>query len=954
MKESDKKYKIGIRLENKSQESRVPLVPYDVNDLINHEHNGNLEIVVEKSRKKLEIKDGKYLRPRCFTDEEYSNVGAIISEDLSDCQVIIGIKEVPLDSFEYGKTYIYFSHTYKAQEYNRKMFVEMRKKKCTLIDYELIVENEAEFKFKEARALLDNKLAPASKFTRTVYFGKHAGIVGAINTLWVLGKKQEEEGEKTPFSSLKQAMEYRNTTTTTADINDHFEGINDYKLAKKALQEINENIKSDSENQYIPIIIGITGKSSNPHKGLGNTAKGAKEVIDILEHTEITPKQLLDTNTFDKNKIYVVYFDRNQTTETEFAKYLKKLTVVLNCMKWEKGDERPMSVKNIKNIFDTEPKKVLVIGDVTCDPGGSLEPCQDVYSDKSYYIYEPKKDTSNVGDWMIDEKRERLFADTCKQNFVSGNGPVIMAVTNLPCELPKEASRKFSFMLRNYIMEIAKVDGSADNFNVLNVYRPIKRAILLYKGKLTPDYNYLKTKYRKTIFIAGAGKSSPWLIKYLTEKSEDNIWHIIIGDKNIDDAMNRANGNQNCQGVKFDVLNPSDVDAYVEIADVVISLLPAELNLNEKKISPHVIIAKSCLKHKKSLLTASYISDEMEELNDEAKENKVLLLNEMGLDPGIDHMSLMNELGKIRENNEIISLKSYCGGLIAPESNNNPWGYKFTWNVKNVIDAGKRKDGDINKATAKYQKNNCEITKNYGELFLNHHTINHSDIDFDGYANRDSIKYKSIYNIENIETIFRGTLRYKGFCKGWDALIKLGLTGDDEHKLNQSSITLKELVGKLNPLINPVSKKNIANSLSVDENSDIIEKLDWIGLFSNEETINISNCKTVADILQSLLEIKWKLEPKDKDQVFMVNEIIYRNSNGEVKTVLSSLSVKGEINTFTAMAKTVGLPLGITTKLILDDKIELAGVHRPSSKEFYEPVLVELEEYGIKFNREEK
>ncbi|KAA3595827.1 MAG: hypothetical protein DWQ06_16545 [Calditrichaeota bacterium] len=492
-----KKYCIGIRLESKSQESRVPLVPYDINDLINYEHKERIEIVIEKTRVKLEIVDGKYLRPRCFSDKEYEKSGAIISNDLHNCKVILGIKEIPLNQFQTGKTYVFFSHTYKGQDYNKSMFIEMIRKKCTLVDYELIVKNESEYKFEQVRKELNNGLAPASKFMRTVSFGKHAGIVGAINTLWILGMKLEADGFFTPFTRLAQAINYRqcDTNSSKVELDDHKEGINDYSLAVRALVVIREELINESTKKYDPVIIGITGKSSNPHRELGNVGKGVKEVIDILEPIELLPEDLINKEQFDNNEIYVVYFDRKQTTEVEFAKYLPKLTVILNCMKWEKGDDRPMSVNNLKTLYEKNPDKILVIGDITCDPGGSLEPCQDVYSDKPYYIYLPEKDTGNIGDWAIEKKRSGLFSRTCKLGHLKGSGAIITSITNLPCELPKEASRKFSFMLRDWIMELAKIDGEERDFTILKIRRPIKRAIILYKGNLTPDYKYLEEKY---------------------------------------------------------------------------------------------------------------------------------------------------------------------------------------------------------------------------------------------------------------------------------------------------------------------------------------------------------------------------------------------------------------------------------------------------------------------------
>ncbi len=448
----------------------------------------------------------------------------------------------------------------------------------------------------------------------------------------------------------------------------------------------------------------------------------------------------------------------------------------------------------------------------------------------------------------------------------------------------------------------------------------------------------------RTIFIAGAGKSTPWLIKYLSDKSTEYHWKVIVGDLKEAVAAERVIGRVNCTSEKFDVFDDEDVKHAVERADLLISMLPAKF---------HIRIAKLCVAYKKPLLTASYVSEEMHGLHQQALENGVLLLNESGLDPGIDHMAIMTEIDALKAKNfEIVSLKSYCGGLIAPESNTNPWGYKFTWVVENVINAGKEKGGK----SAVFQEDNQEVAVRYKELFAQYLSILHDGTNYDVYANRDSLKYKKIYGLEEVETLYRGTMRYEGYCKAWNALIHLGLTRDDLHGLDVPIISLQDVVKRLNPALESITPDSVSTFLGIALDAETIHKLDWLGLFKKEEEIPIAeakNCRTYANILQLHLEKKWKLAPEDKDRVVMVNEIKYRtNADAPLKTLQFSLDIVGDNSNLTAMAKTVGLPLAIAAKLVLEGEITLKGVQVPTQKKLYQPILKELEAYGVIFKQD--
>jgi saccharopine dehydrogenase-like NADP-dependent oxidoreductase len=357
----------------------------------------------------------------------------------------------------------------------------------------------------------------------------------------------------------------------------------------------------------------------------------------------------------------------------------------------------------------------------------------------------------------------------------------------------------------------------------------------------------------------------------------------------------------------------------------------------------HISVAKDCVRFKKHLVTASYISKEMQDLNNDATAAGIILLNECGLDPGIDHASAMKIIDEIHHNGgELISFKSFCGGLVAPESNDNPWGYKFSWNPRNVILAGQ--------GTAQYIENGEYKYIPYNRLFTQTNTVEMKGVGkYDAYANRDSLSYRKVYGIEKIPTMLRGTLRNEGYCKAWNVFVALGLT-DDTYKIEASdSLTYNQLVNAFLPQGNKSAKEKLIAFMGNNMDAETLSKIEWTGILSGEK-IKLSNA-TPAQILQELLERKWLLKEHDKDMIVMQHQFKYTN-NKATKQITSSLVVKGEDQVYTAMAKTVGLPLAIATKLILQDKIAARGVVIPTIKEIYQPLLNELETLGVKFEEE--
>ncbi len=435
------------------------------------------------------------------------------------------------------------------------------------------------------------------------------------------------------------------------------------------------------------------------------------------------------------------------------------------------------------------------------------------------------------------------------------------------------------------------------------------------------------------ILLVGAGRSSSSLIKYLSDNSEKENWKITVADVSLDSALQKTKGLKNIRAIKFNVTNPQQRIEEVSKADIVISMLPADL---------HYLVAEDCLSFKKNMVTASYISDKIKALDNKAKEAGIIFLNEIGLDPGIDHLSAMKLIHEIKDSGgKIISFKSYTGGLVAPEYNDNPWGYKFTWNPRNVILAGQ--------GTAKFIENNEYRYIPYNRLFKQLEVL---DIDgygqFEGYANRDSLSYRNPYGIEKVPTILRGTLRNMGYCEAWNALAMLGLT-DDTYVIEDSEhLTYAALMKAFLPNINSdeTIETTFAKFIGEEMDSVVMKKIIWLGLFS-DEIIGL-RMATPAFILQKLLEKKWLLKPGEKDMIIMQHLFEYE-LEGKKKKMSSTLVVKGDDEVYTAMAKTVGLPLGIATKLILQNRIKEKGVQMPVFKDIYEPALKELESFGIIF-----
>lgn len=422
----------------------------------------------------------------------------------------------------------------------------------------------------------------------------------------------------------------------------------------------------------------------------------------------------------------------------------------------------------------------------------------------------------------------------------------------------------------------------------------------------------------RNILILGAGRSSGVLIDYLVERSQAEQWRITVGDITMAQALQKTRNRPNTLAERFDVYSAGLRKKMISEADIVISMLPATL---------HIIIAEDCLALKKNLVTPSYISDAMRDMHEKVKKRNLIFMNEIGLDPGIDHMSAMQIIDRLKkEGREITGFHSHCGGLVAPGNDDNLWHYKFTWNPRNVVLAGQG-EGKI-----LYLQNGKKVQLRYEELFTHTTEVKVKGYGkFESYPNRDSLKYVSEYGLKGIKTMYRGTLRREPFCKGWQALVQLGFTDRREFYTDKFRQQVEKLM-KSKKIFTDKQTEKLVHSTAI---------IPMLYLYKERTVVP-------CELLQNVLEQAWVMQPGDRDMTVMVHQVEFKN--GRTKKMLeSSLVYIGKDAEHTAMAATVGLPVAMVTKMILNGQIKKAGVLMPKYPEIYNPILAELKDYGISF-----
>lgn len=442
----------------------------------------------------------------------------------------------------------------------------------------------------------------------------------------------------------------------------------------------------------------------------------------------------------------------------------------------------------------------------------------------------------------------------------------------------------------------------------------------------------------RQILIIGAGRSASSLIQYLLNKSNEENLHLTIGDLSLELAQRKTNNHPNATAIALDINNAVQRQAEIQKADIVISMLPAHM---------HIEVAKDCVTFQKNMVTASYISDAMQSLDAEVKAKGLIFMNEIGLDPGIDHMSAMKVIDDIKaKGGKMILFESFCGGLVAPESDTNLWNYKFTWAPRNVVLAGQG-------GASKFIQEGKYKYIPYHKLFRRTEFLEVEGYGrFEGYANRDSLKYRSVYGLDDVLTLYRGTIRRVGFSKAWNMFVQLGMTDDTYVMEDSENMTYRDFINSFLPY-SPTDSVEIKTRLQLGiEQDDIMwDKLLELDLFNPNKKVGLKNA-TPAQILEHILNDSWSLQPDDKDMIVMYHKFGYE-INGERKQIDSKMVCIGDDQTYTAMAKTVGLPVAMATLQILNGNIKTPGVQLPIRPEVYNPILKELETFGVIFKETE-
>lgn len=432
----------------------------------------------------------------------------------------------------------------------------------------------------------------------------------------------------------------------------------------------------------------------------------------------------------------------------------------------------------------------------------------------------------------------------------------------------------------------------------------------------------------KNVVVLGAGLVARPLVRYLLDQPDFNVK---VASRTVSKAEKLVGGHPRGVAESLNVTDESALESHVKGADLVISLVP---------YAHHVTVAKLCIKHKAQMVTTSYVSGPMNELNGPAKEAGITVLNEIGLDPGIDHMSAMKIIHDVKsQGRKVTSFRSCCGGLPAPEANTNPFGYKFSWSPTGVILAGKN--------SAAYLQDGVQVNVDGPDLFGHYFMIDIPGAGkFEAYPNRNSLGYIELYGLEGIQTMYRGTLRNEGWCDAWKAMVDIGMLDQTERDLK--GMTYNELTGSLLPgTPSDGVKAAAAKAAGREPGSEPIKKLDWLGLFS-DEPLPIERGSPMDVLGHRLLE-KLQYEPGERDMIVLHHEFVAEREGEKPLKIYSTMVDYGEPNGDSSMSRTVGLPAAVGARYILEGKIDMPGVQIPVSPAIYEPVLKELGTLGVKF-----
>ncbi|KAF2073709.1 hypothetical protein CYY_004997 [Polysphondylium violaceum] len=900
-----KVYTLGIRREDKNRwERRAPLAPSHVEELVKK----GIKVLVQPSTL------------RNYPNSLYEKAGAIIQEDLKECDTIIAVKEVPSEYLYPEKTYIFFSHTIKAQPYNMPMLDEINKKKIRLIDYERITDEQ---------------------HRRLVRFGSFAGYAGMIDMLHALGDRLLAKGFSTPFLHVGYSYVYSKLES-----------------AMEAVKAIGEEISQVGlPDDLLPFTFAFTSD--------GAVSQGALKIFKLLPHKMVTPDEMVDlvknkkgergilygtiitaehmaapideTKKFDKKEYYS---DPSKYKPIFFEKYAPYISCIINCMYWEDKFPRLITIRQMEQLVETNNSRLIGVADISADINGSLEFLMRTTSiDSPLYIYDPK--TQEVHD------------PTTDQQYMYRDGILFLAVDNLPTEFPREATQWFGDHLCKFMESVIKSDPTRPFEEMTDIAPEIKRAIITCHGSLTPAFQYI-TELRKKreaairrILVIGASYVSLPTISYLAR----NPSHVLtVADISQDQIQKALEYEPNVQKtIVLDVSDQEKLDKIIGNHTVIVSMVSSELTYE---------IAKSCVRKKKHMVYPGYITPELESLNQQAKDAGITLLNEIGLEPGIDHLEAARVINEAKaQGGKIRTFVSWCGGLPAPESSDNPLGYKFSWSPRAVLagiisEAQFRRDGRI-------------ITIPGHELYKRVQPVDiFPALSLEGVPNRNCLDLAQTYGIESVNTLFRGTIRYKGFCQVMEAAVEIGLLDSTPCSFLEQGkgpvLSWNDALRKLLPTpqgedipTQELFRRKLRTRKGYpfkgyddDKITAISAVFEWLGLFSHE--IKVSQSGSYFDSFCQHLKTKLEFLPSERDLIILHHIFGIEWEGGKHETKTSTLVYYGD-NDISAVATTIGLPVAIAAELLVEGSAKETGVIRPVAEEYYKPILKALKNEGIKF-----
>ncbi|KAF8493580.1 Saccharopine dehydrogenase-domain-containing protein [Gautieria morchelliformis] len=967
---------IGIRREDPARlwERRCPLTPSAVEELV---QDAGVRVLVQDCNR------------RVYGIGEFERAGASVHPNLSPAHIILGIKEIPLCDLtdqsgslplsaplcsderrvlQVPRTHLMFSHTGKGQPYNMPLLSKF-----------ISPDNSRSQRTDEMSHLIDYEFltdGPVPTGKRVVAFGWFAGASGAVEGLCATAHDLLSFGVASPFLHLPRPYMSR----TVAGM-------------RGSLCSVGSLISEHGTPAATgPFVITITGN--------GNVAHGALAIVESLPHAYVRPEDLpalVSSKDTDLRKVYIVhaqpkhyivpsdgssrrydrasYYARPTDWKSVFYDRIAPYTsLFINGAGWQIGFPRLMTNDQLASAFRTSLAlsrigRFRTVADVSCDMKGGLEFVeQSTTIDSPFYISRPS---------------------SLPPSFP---GVQVMSVDILPTQIPQDASAHFSTALMPYLRTlIRQYQGTLGNEEQERV-ASLGRATIAQHGSLQGAHKWLAAPLRelnedratdltliqpdlrargaiqdkaklagstpkKKVLLLGSGMVARPVVEEFSKRKDV---HLVVASNNVMDAPFINERFQNVTFKQVDLADIAEVDSLVSDADVVVSLLPAPF---------HPAAAKLCITHRKHMVTASYISPAMRELHESAVESDVLLLNEIGLDPGIDHCSAISLLQRLKSQNKIAkSFISFCGGLPAPEAADVPLGYKFSWSPRAML--------NVALSSARFKLMGEEYNMQGEDLLQSHfRTVPLSNVfRFEGIANRDSLPYAKTYNIGPVnvlDTVLRGTLRYPGFCTLLHLFRRIGLL-EVEHPIllsNWTSFAPRALSSKFAIQLSDDDAASFRSALGDiidiprDALSQLIHVLNWLGISpvqhdsftpQHNNTLSIlppSKPLAPIDLLTMVLSHQLRYQRGERDMVVLVHEITVGSTSvhgriAEEQTHTSTLIAYGTPSS-SAMSRTVGLPVALATLAILDGQVHARGVHGPTMESVYGPVLQGLEANGL-------